>query len=114
MQRIGCYKDSLIDESLNADLSFLLRPKGGCVEDLQHQPRPLRLRKERVLVLTPEEHLHLVQSEGGGVVVRDVVGDSLVHQVGDVEPGEQTRRPDLALSLLGLLQSTISLEIFIN
>ena len=82
MKRVGRSEDALTDQSLNANLAFSLLSKGRVTQDLEHQSWPLGSREEVLLVVTGEEHVNLVEPEGGGVVVRDGGGEGHVHHVG--------------------------------
>ena len=96
MERVCCLQRSLADESVHSDLSLLL-PSEDCVaQNLEDEPGPLGPREEVLLVVGAKELVHLVQPEGGGVVVWREVGDGLVHQVGNTERGEEASRPVLA------------------
>ena len=93
MERVSCVQGALADQSVNTDLAFLLSSKHRVTQNLKHQPGPLGPAEEVLLVVTPEELVKLVQSEGRRVVVRRQVGHGLLHHVGDAEGGEKPSRP---------------------
>ena len=96
MERVCRLQCSLADESVHSNFSLLL-PSEDCVtQNLKDKSRPLGPREEVLLVVGAKELVHLVQPEGGGVVVWREVGDGLVHQVGNTERGEEASRPVLA------------------
>ena len=93
VERIGRGHGPLTDQPVDADFSLLLSPEDRVAQDLEDQPGALGAREEALLVVTPEELVQLVQSEGRRVVVGREVGHRLLHHVGQAERGQQAGRP---------------------